>query len=62
MTTIKDFTIIYDGREYSEGEMDIEIFSQSLLAFGNILKIANQALNQDRTWVRYILIAIPSLL
>lgn len=52
MGEIKDFSIFYEGVDYDEGEMDIEAFAPSLLAFGQTIKIVNYALNGDKTSVQ----------
>lgn len=52
MNAIKDFSIFYEGIDYDEGEMDIEAFAPSLLAFGQTIKIVNYALNGDKTSVQ----------
>jgi hypothetical protein len=52
MNVIKDFSIFYEGVDYDGGEMDIEAFAPSLLAFGQAIKIVNYALNGDKTSVQ----------
>ena len=52
MNVIKDFSIFYEGVDYDGGEMDIEAFAPSLLAFGQTIKIVNYALNGDKTSVQ----------
>lgn len=52
MDSIKDFSILYEGADYSSGEMDIKKFAPSLLAFGQLIEMANLAINEDKAAVQ----------
>lgn len=52
MHSVKDFSILYEGADYASGEMDIKKFAPSLLAFGQLVEMANQAINEDKATIQ----------
>ncbi len=45
-------SLLYEGEEYKNGEMNIKDFAPSLLAFGEIVEEVNQALNKEEVKIK----------
>jgi hypothetical protein len=45
-------SLLYEGEEYKNGEMNIKDFAPSLLAFGEIIEEVNQALNKEEVKIK----------